>query len=126
VRAARLALLTILLGISPSSAAGNVITLDACVGATIKKPTPKCAAVGLAPVTVLLRMRITAHLENRAIEIRTSDGSYEASIPVEGDNSDPIYLREWRIDSEGDREVAAYLVTTQGITGMARRRLTIR
>lgn len=126
MRGLRLALLTLILCVSPSSAAGNVITLDACVGATIKKPTPKCAAVGLAPVTVLLRMRITAHLENRAIEIRTSDGSYAASIPLEGDNSDPIYLREWRLDSEGDREVAAYLVSTRGITGMDRRRLTIR
>lgn len=126
MRGLRLALFTLLLSLSPASAAGNVITLDACVGATIRKPTPKCAAVGLAPVTVLLRIRIVADLENRAIEIRTSDGSYAASIHVEGDQSDPIYLREWRLDSEGDRDVAAYLVSTRGITGMAKRRLTIR
>lgn len=106
--------------------AAKPLTLTACVGQTLTKRSAKCGKVGISPVSVLLRIRVEPHDENRGIAIRTSDDSYATEIPLEGSNADPEYQRVWFIQSEGDVEVAAYLVSTRGIIALDRQRLTIR
>lgn len=120
MRAARLALLTILLGVSPSSAEG----------APLKPITLSIYPqhFGFAPLDLRVQVVVPRHAANRLVTVFTDGGDYvrASQWDLEGENAPAIVSFYWKALTEGEYVITAELYGSHGMRGRDQTTLSVK